>query len=222
MRKIMIIIIIIILLLMASFSYSYSSVTVFVKRIDLNLKSDEFGITFLNFDNSNYLLLSKKNKEMLLVLDDNMKDYNNLYKALNTYGVYNIDVVISLTNTRIKAKEKYALGNIFILDDIEFIRKNNFITINYYDNKMGIISGNNNVDIEDYKFLYFIKNSNNYYADLDDDLDIIFYNKNVIFNGKFIEEMYSEGINLYQIGSDEYTTLKLNFDDYNMISVPNY
>lgn len=170
-----------------------------IEKIDINLEFNELGITFLDLNDSNTLLISLNNTNILYIVD--YKDSTNLKKELNKLGKsidfivmtkeYDIDINIpkKIINKRLN------INNIVFLSDT-------YNSISYNNNSLCINSSNCD-------FVYYtnsnIKVNNN---------KVLFISKNTSMNDK----LYEEWVDIYKLNNSVYTVLKIN-DTYEVLEI---
>lgn len=170
-----------------------------IEKIDINLEFNELGITFLDLNDSNTLLISLNNTNILYIVD--YKDSTNLKKELNKLGKsidfivmtkeYDIDINIpkKIINKRLN------INNIIFLSDT-------YNSISYNNNSLCINSSNCD-------FVYYtnsnIKVNNN---------KVLFISKNTSMNDK----LYEEWVDIYKLNNSVYTVLKIN-DTYEVLEI---
>lgn len=170
-----------------------------IEKIDINLEFNELGITFLDLNDSNTLLISLNNTNILYVVD--YKDSTNLKKELNKLGKsidfivmtkeYNIDIPApkKIINKRLN------INNIVFLSDT-------YNSISYNNNSLCINSSNcdfsyytnNNIKVNDNKALFISKNT------------------------RLSDKLYEEWVDIYKLNNSVYTVLKIN-DTYEVLEI---
>ena len=170
-----------------------------IEKIDINLEFNELGITFLDLNDSNTLLISLNNTNILYIVD--YKDSTNLKKELNKLGKsidfivmtkeYDIDITVpkKIINKRLN------INNIIFLSD-------NYNSISYNNNSLCINSSNCD-------FVYYtnsnIKVNNN---------KVLFISNDISMNDK----LYEEWVDIYKLNNSVYTVLKIH-DTYEILEI---
>lgn len=193
------IILIIILCITNLYIFYYKDKEVSIEKIDINLEFNELGITLLDLDDSNTLLLSLNNTNILYVIS--YKESTNLKKELIRLGkridfiVMNKEYDIDIKATKKIIDKRLNINNIIFSNDI-------YESINYNNNSLCINSSNCD-------FSYYtnsnIKVNNN---------KVLFISKNIKMNDK----LYEEWVDIYKLNSSIYTVLKIK-DTYQVLEI---
>lgn len=212
------IIFILFLLLLYFFLINQKLTTVFIEKIDLNLKNDELAVIFLSSDSYKTILLKDKDETSLLVLDIN--NSKKLEKNINKFIDERLDYLF-LNNKEISLDINYSvkdiLNNETNMDNFTIRKKFNIIEINNYKYNLCIYNVGSNNDISNCDFIYFI--NMDYQISMSENLKAVFYEKKVA--SKFKENTYIKWIDNYELSSDTYNILKLSKDSYDVITIPN-
>lgn len=176
-----------------------------IEKIDLSLNKDELGIVFLNLENSNSLLLSLNNINILYVL--NYINSDDIYENLSTFSI-NVDYVIMNSDYNIEIGEKKVFHDYLHLNNIVFNNRD-YIMINYADKTLCINPTLNNCDYVYYTYNvdFYISNNNK----------IFFYNEKI--STKYLNEIYNKWVDSYKISNDLYTIIKIK-DNYEVLEIP--
>ena len=170
-----------------------------IEKIDINLEFNELGITFLELNDSNTLLISLNNTNILYILD--YKSSINLKKELNRLGksidfiVMNKEYNIDIPAPKKMINKRLNINNIVFLSDTH-----NSIT--YNNNSLCINSSNCD-------FAYYT-NSN---IKVNDN-KVLFISKNTRLNDK----LYEEWVDIYKLNNSVYTVLKIH-DTYEVLEI---
>ena len=170
-----------------------------IEKIDINLEFNELGITFLDLNDSNTLLISLNNTNLLYIID--YKDSTNLKKELNRLGksidfiVMNKEYNIDIPAPKKMINKRLNINNIVFLSDTH-----NSIT--YNNNSLCINSSNCD-------FAYYT-NSN---IKVNDN-KVLFISKNTRLNDK----LYEEWVDIYKLNNSVYTVLKIH-DTYEVLEI---
>ena len=170
-----------------------------IEKIDINLEFNELGITFLELNDSNTLLISLNNTNILYILD--YKSSANLKKELNRLGksidfiVMNKEYNIDIPAPKKMINKRLNINNIVFLSDTH-----NSIT--YNNNSLCINSSNCD-------FAYYT-NSN---IKVNDN-KVLFISKNTRLNDK----LYEEWVDIYKLNNSVYTVLKIH-DTYEVLEI---
>lgn len=190
----------------------------FVEKIDLNLKQNEMGITFISLDDSKSLLINKGSTKILMVL----KYLNNhkINDVLKMFNVKKLDYILMNGNYNISVKtnRKEIIPNKKMeISDMEIINDHDVIKIDYLNHRFCIFEKSNPVRLNgDCQYIYFLNINKN--VSINDETNMIFYNEGT--NPIFLEPVYDKWIDIYVIKKDYYVTLKLDEDNYDTITVP--
>jgi hypothetical protein len=192
----------------------------FVEKIDLNLKENEVGITFISLTDSKSLLINRGNRKILVILE-----YLNSHKinnALKLFGAESLDYIVMNNNysVDITAKNNIIIGNKEIeLYDIDFSIKNDVLKIEYQDHDLCIYQKENPRKLtENCHYIYFLKVDKN--LNINDSVNMIFYDEDT--NPDYLESIFDKWIDIYMIKKNYYVTLKLDEDTYDTITLPIY
>ena len=170
-----------------------------IEKIDINLEFNELGITFLELNDSNTLLISLNNTNILYILD--YKSSINLKKELNRLGksidfiVMNKEYNIDIPAPKKMINKRLNINSIVFLSDTH-----NSIT--YNNNSLCINSSNCD-------FAYYT-NSN---IKVNDN-KVLFISKNTRLNDK----LYEEWVDIYKLNNSVYTVLKIH-DTYEVLEI---
>lgn len=178
------------------------------ETIDLNLSKEEIAIIFVD---GNILVSNKKNTLFLL---------NNPDEDIYKFG--NIDIVnVNNIEKIIDYKNEYILRKSLIIDDVLYEFNGSIVKIKYNEHTFCIYNKkiSDVTNIYGCNFLYLFNTTNVDNIDVDENVDIIFFNKNVEIPEYFIEDLYSKWIDIYKLNIDEYVVLKINKDDYKIIVI---
>lgn len=191
----------------------------FVEKINLNLKENEMGVTFISLEDSNSLLINKDKLRILVVLKYNKG--KGLKSVLDMFGATDLDYIlmnkyydINISAKNIMVNERLSFNN------INFEISKNFIKLNYL---------NHNFCIYNKTYPSIIKKGCQYIYILDvykkvniknDNINMIFYNEES--NSELLEPLFDKWIDIYMIKNNYYVTLKLDEDSYDIITLPQY
>lgn len=193
------IILIITLLILNVFLLYKTDHTVSVEKVDLELKYNELGITFLGLDDSNSLVLSLNNINILYIIDYNY--FTNLKKELDNLN-FKIDFVVMNDNYDIPINvPKKIVDSRLNINNIIF-NNGKYISINYNNNTLCI--NNTNCD-----YVYYTKNKVKV-----NDNKVLFFNQNLNVS----DSIYKEWVDVYKINKSVYTVLKIK-DQYEIIEI---
>ena len=170
-----------------------------IEKIDINLEFNELGITFLDLNDSNTLLISLNNTNILYIVDYN--DSTNLKKELNRLGK-SIDFIVMTKEFDIDIPApKRIINKRLNINNIVFL-SDNYNSISYNNNSLCINSSNCD-------FVYYtnsnIKVNNN---------KVLFVSKNANMNDK----LYEEWVDIYKLNNSVYTVLKIK-DTYEVLAI---
>ena len=170
-----------------------------IEKIDINLEFNELGITFLDLNDSNTLLISLNNTNILYIVD--YKASTNLKKELNKLGK-SIDFIvmtkeydIDITAPKKIINKRLNINNIVFLSDT-------YNSISYNNNSLCINSSNcdfsyytnTNIKVNDNKALFISKNT------------------------RLSDKLYEEWVDIYKLNNSVYTVLKIN-DTYEVLEI---
>lgn len=170
-----------------------------IEKIDINLEFNELGITFLDLNDSNTLLISLNNTNILYIVD--YKGSTNLKKELNKLGK-SIDFIvmtkeydIDITAPKKIINKRLNINNIVFLSDT-------YNSISYNNNSLCINSSNcdfsyytnTNIKVNDNKALFISKNT------------------------RLSDKLYEEWVDIYKLNNSVYTVLKIN-DTYEVLEI---
>ena len=201
MRKICILVVLI-TIFMIFFSQNYK---VSVEKIDLSLKENELGILFLNLDDSNSLLLSLDNINILYIL--NYTDNDDIEKYISPLSL-KIDYVIMNSDYNVELGEKKVFDKYLYFNNIVF-SKDEYITINYLDKTLCINPTVNNCD-----YVYYTHDIN---FNISNNTKLFFYNDSI--TDKYLNVVYNKWVDSYKISKNIYTILKIK-DNYEILQIP--
>lgn len=193
------IILIITLLILNIFLLYKTDHTVSVEKVDLELKYNELGITFLGLDDSNSLVLSLNNINILYIID--YDHFTNLKKELDNLN-FKIDFVVMNDNYDIPINvPKKIVDSRLNINNIIF-NNGKYISINYNNNTLCI--NNTNCD-----YVYYTKNKVKV-----NDNKVLFFNQNLNVS----DSIYKEWVDVYKINKSIYTVLKIK-EQYEIIEI---
>ena len=170
-----------------------------IEKIDINLEFNELGITFLDLNDSNTLLISLNNTNILYIVD--YKDSTNLKKELNRldksidFIVMTKEYDIDITAPKKIINKRLNINNIVFLSDT-------YNSISYNNNSLCINSSNcdfsyytnTNIKVNDNKALFISKNT------------------------RLSDKLYEEWVDIYKLNNSVYTVLKIN-DTYEVLEI---
>ena len=190
------------LLFIISIFFLYSKINnnkVNLEKADLNLEENELGVLFLNLDDSNSLVLSLNNTNILFLIDYN--NSKNIKEILSKFNIV-LDYIISIRDYNIDFENKIILSENLIINGIKFYNYD-YLKIEYED--FDICINNNNC-----KYIYYTNKN----------IEILKNNKVLFFLEDIVldENLYTKWLDLYKISKEEYTILKVkdNFNIYNI------
>ena len=170
-----------------------------IEKIDINLEFNELGITFLDLNDSNTLLISLNNTNILYIVD--YKDSTNLKKELNKLGK-SIDFIVMTKEYDIDIRApKKIINKRLNINNIVFL-SDTYNSISYNNNSLCINSSNCD-------FAYYT-NSN---IKVNDN-KVLFISKNTRLNDK----LYEEWVDIYKLNNSVYTVLKIH-DTYEVLEI---
>ena len=193
------IIMIILLCFINMFIFYKKGKEVSIEKININLNYNELGIVFLDLTDSNTLLLSLNNTNILYIID--YKDSTSLKKELNKLGktidfiVMNEYYDIDINTSKKIINKRLNINNIIFNNDT-------YNSISYNNNSLCINSSNCD-------FVYYTKsnikvNENN----------ALFISKNINMSDK----LYEEWVDIYKLNDSVYTLLKIH-DTYEVLEI---
>ena len=193
------IIMIILLCFINMFIFYKKGKEVSIEKININLNYNELGIVFLDLTDSNTLLLSLNNTNILYIID--YKDSTSLKKELNKLGktidfiVMNEYYDIDINTSKKIINKRLNINNIIFNNDT-------YNSISYNNNSLFINSSNCD-------FVYYTKsnikvNENN----------ALFISKNINMSDK----LYEEWVDIYKLNDSVYTLLKIH-DTYEVLEI---
>lgn len=170
-----------------------------IEKIDINLEFNELGITFLDLNDSNTLLISLNNTNILYIVD--YKDSTNLKKELNRLGK-SIDFIVMIKEYDIDIPApKKIINKRLNINNIVFL-SDTYNSIIYNNSSLCINSSNCD-------FVYYtnsnIKVNNN---------KVLFISRNI----KMKDKLYEEWVDIYKLNNSVYTVLKIN-DTYEVLEI---
>ena len=170
-----------------------------IEKIDINLEFNELGITFLDLNDSNTLLISLNNTNILYIVD--YKDSTNLKKELNKLG-QSIDFIVMTKEYDIDVRApKKIINKRLNINNIVFL-SDTYNSISYNNSSLCINSSNCD-------FVYYtnsnIKVNNN---------KVLFITRNI----KMKDKLYEEWVDIYKLNNSVYTVLKIN-DTYEVLEI---
>lgn len=170
-----------------------------IEKIDINLEFNELGITFLDLNDSNTLLISLNNTNILYIVD--YKDSTNLKKELNRLGK-SIDFIVMIKEYDIDIPApKKIINKRLNINNIVFL-SDTYNSISYNNSSLCINSSNCD-------FVYYtnsnIKVNNN---------KVLFISRNI----KMKDKLYEEWVDIYKLNNSVYTVLKIN-DTYEVLEI---
>lgn len=179
------------------------------ENIDLNLKNNEISITFVH-DN----ILVTNNKNTFLILSD----VNDDIKKFGKFDIININNV----NIDLDYNIHHKLNTSLLIDNIRYEIKYNLIKIIYNDNTFCIYNNQNiNIDnIASCNFLYLFNTKDINNIEVNEFMDIIFFNEKANMPTYFLEDIYSKWIDIYRLKDNEFVSLIINDEDYRIIVIP--
>lgn len=190
---------IIILLVFFYFLILYKSTDlVFANKIDIQLKSNELALTFLSTNGGKSILIKSQNKNYLIIIDN----INNkkLKKYLNIFNATNAKRYVLIKN------KKYLYHNQSIAYNIQISK--NIIKLNQYNLCI------NSINNQKCDFVYLTNNQN-----IDNvKATALFYDFSI--DKDKIKGIYDNWIDLYEINSNTFTTIKIENNSYNIIIIP--
>jgi len=196
MKKI-ILIIILFIIIFAIFYKKEQKVS--IEYIDYNLEYNELGITFLDLNDSNSLLLTLNNTNILYII--NYKNSKGLKKNLYRLNK-KIDYIVMNKKYDINIKASKKIINERLIINNIIIENVNYQAIKYNNKTLCINSSNCD-------FIYFTKDNiklNNNKA--------IFINRNVHMK----DSLYEQWVDIYKLNNSVYTILKLK-EDYEVLQI---
>ena len=170
-----------------------------IEKIDINLEFNELGITFLDLNDSNTLLISLNNTNILYIVD--YKDSTNLKKELNRLGK-SIDFIVMTKEYDIDIPApKKIINKRLNINNIVFL-SDTYNSISYNNNSLCINSSNcdfvyytnTNIKVNDNKALFISKNT------------------------RLSDKLYEEWVDIYKLNNSVYTVLKIN-DTYEVLEI---
>lgn len=189
---------IIILLIICLFIFISTSEPVNLEKIDLNLEYDELGILFLNLNNSNSLILSLNDINILYIID--YEDDKEIKKELDNLNM-KLDYIVMNNNYDIDlGVSKQIINKKLIINNIIF--NNSYQSINYNNQSLCI----NNVNCD---YIYYTKKDIKV-----NDNKVLFFNQKL----KLPDNLYKEWVDIYKINKSIYTILKIK-DSYKVIEI---
>lgn len=182
-----------------------------IDNIDLNLKQGEIALTILSLEKSKSILL---NRNDLFVIS--YEDSTNINDILNLYEIRTLDTQIlnGHFNTDIKSYNKQTLYNSLILNDLKLIKKNNIVSIDYYNYSFCIYKSGDNKDLKNCDFIYFLDIDD---IDYSDDVLAVFFDKNI--NTNIIEKYYDKWVDSYILNNRNLYTIKMSWNDYEVVQI---
>lgn len=180
--------------------------------IDLKLQDNELAVTILSLENSKSILL---NNTDLLVLE--YIDSTDIQETLNLYNVDILDNLILISNdvVDVKSYNKQTLNKKVEIENVNILKNNNIITINYLDYSFCIYKEGLNKILNNCDFVYFLSLDN---IDFSDEVLVTFFDS--IIKKEKIEKYYDKWVDSYILNVKSFYTLKLLKDDYNVIEIP--
>ena len=170
-----------------------------IEKIDINLEFNELGITFLDLNDSNTLLISLNNTNILYIVDYKASTY--LKKELNKLG-QSIDFIVMTKEYDIDIQApKKIINKRLNINNIVFL-SDTYNSISYNNNSLCINSSNcdfsyytnNNIKVNDNKALFISKNT------------------------RLSDKLYEEWVDIYKLNNSVYTVLKIN-DTYEVLEI---
>ena len=170
-----------------------------IEKIDINLEFNELGITFLDLNDSNTLLISLNNTNILYIVDYKASTY--LKKELNKLG-QSIDFIVMTKEYDIDIQApKKIINKRLNINNIVFL-SDTYNSISYNNNSLCINSSNcdfsyytnNNIKVNDNKALFISKNT------------------------RLSDKLYEEWVDIYKLNNSVYTVLKIH-DTYEVLEI---
>lgn len=204
--------IILFLLLLDVSLYVNKVETSMTEVIDLKLQDNELAVTILSLENSKSVLL---NNTDLLILE--YIDSTDIQETLNLYNVDILDNLILISNdvVDVKSYNKQTLNKKVEIKNVNILKNNNIITINYLDYNFCIYKEGLNKILNSCDFVYFLSLDN---IDFSDEVLVTFFDS--IIKKEKIEKYYDKWVDSYILNVKSFYTLKLLKDDYNVIEIP--
>ena len=186
----------------------------FATKIDLNIDSDELGVTFLSLEHNKSLLFTTNSHDLMLLsyLDD-----QDLVNTLEMFGAYPLHALvyhggldIGISTQRIFSNfESYETRNIHI-------DKRENLTYLYLMNKtMCIYENGLNEDFSDCTFLYVL--TVDHMLNIPDTVKLVIFDETI--NEDYLN-IYEKWIDSYQLNNREFMTLKFHDYQYDMVLIP--
>jgi len=215
MKKILLIFFLIIVYIIV---IKYKVENAFVEKIDLNLKENEMGITFITLEDSKSLLINKDDVKLLVVLE--YLNSNKINNVLKMFGVEKLDYIIMNDeyNIDILANKNKVINNKQLkIKDISFFNHDNELKINYLDHNFCVYEKISEKSFyDDCKYIYFLTVDKD--IKVNDSVNMVFYNEDT--NPTYLENLYNQWIDIYMVKKDYFVTLKLDEDNYDTITLP--
>ncbi|MCM1370750.1 MAG: hypothetical protein NC181_02520 [Clostridium sp.] len=204
--------IILILLVLNITIYISKSKTMEVGIIDLNLNENDKAFTLLSLENSKSILI---NNQDLLLLE--YIDSTDIEKSLKLYGIdiLNNLILTSPTTINIKSYNKQTLNHNINISNINVIKKDNIILMDYYNYRFCIYKSGKEKDLESCDFIYFLSIDN---VDFSDNILAVFFDLGI--EKEKIERYYDKWVDSYILKENSFYTLKLSKNFYDVIEVP--
>ncbi len=201
------ILIIILFILDLSF-FSIKTNKAFIEKINIELKKDEMGITFLINNDNNSLLLSKNNEHNLFILKHQSDD--GIMNKLKLFGVNQLNNIFALN----KFDTNYKLDSLDSIAYLDILKKNNITKMRIDTFNFCIYEQGYNKNFNECDFLYVLDNDN---LAIDEDIKVVFYTEKVNIDNLNI---YEKWIDSYKIDDESYITLVIKDDHYDFTIIP--
>ncbi|MFA5407704.1 MAG: hypothetical protein WC343_02920 [Bacilli bacterium] len=178
--------------------------------IDLKLR-EEIGLIFIN---KNMILVMEDEDATLLVLDkDKISNINKFsYKKLNI-------VMLKDININLKGNTTFILEDEMTIGSVTYSIEDGLIYISFKETNMCIYLGGEH-NISNCQFLYFYNTKVPNLTIYDYNEIVLYYYKNPLSNA-FLEKIYEQSVDTYQLRDDELTIIKLSKEDYEFIVIDN-
>jgi len=187
------------------------------KNIEVTNYTNDFqdnSIIFYNTNNISSVIIYSNSKYILYILDGDEINIDNFYKLLPK-----IDYIISKNNINI---DKSVINTYKIYQSIKLnnvsITMHDKIEININDTNICIYDKNVS-ETGDYRlctYIYILNNEKNIYINLNDDMNVLFYNEYSKFSNRFLERLYTTWVDTYIVPKNILVVLELLPNNYNI------
>lgn len=187
-----------------------------LKKIHMNLKPGEIGITFINHENAKLILVSTPEEEFLVLLE--MIGEVDLKKELRSFSYQSINpLLVSSEIPLVEHDQKHfqVIQENYEIGDVEVFLNDAEMILDYHDYRFCAVTRKGETT-DDCSFFYLLDPT--YNQELDDDLKVVFYDEGI--SEEMILKNYNNWIDTVRLSNKNYTTLLLTTESYNVVQIP--